>query len=160
MRNRQPAFTILEVLINIAIMSVIIGMIYFIYSAFSKQIAYYRADVEEELAFGNFCLRLKEDFFRAEKITGTAASFETVRYNDERIYYVVKNGYIYRDQKSNRDSLKVDKITVQTKIDPVSNEKVLEKISLGAFLFQKPLTFTAAKKYTEVLGLKEGDHGN
>ncbi|NHF59000.1 hypothetical protein FK220_006595 [Flavobacteriaceae bacterium TP-CH-4] len=151
MKTNLRAFTILEVLINIVIMSIIIGMVYFVYSSFSKQIYFYRSDVEEELALSSFCLRLKADFFQAEKIIGTAYSFEVVRYDTNRIQYEVANGFIYRTQAGNRDSLRIDKIEISSKIDPITNENLIRKAQLSTILFEAPMEFTVAKKYPSIL---------
>lgn len=159
MKTNLSAFTILEVLINIVIMSIIIGMVYFVYSSFSKQISLYRMDVEEEQALSSFYLRLKTDFFQTDKIIGSAKSFEAIMYDNTKVFYKVEKGYLYRIQNGNRDSLKIKKLDVSSKPHPVTHENMIEKVRLTTMLFEEPMELTVAKKYPSVLEYKT-DYGN
>ncbi len=147
MKTNLKAFTILEMLINIAIMSIIIGMVYFVYSSFAKQVSFYQMDVEEENTLSSFCLRLKADFFKADRIIGADNSFELVAYNTESIYYEVQNNYLFRRQQRDVDSLKIDKIDISSIIDPLTKESLVQKAQITTYLFDKKMEFTVAKKY-------------
>lgn len=159
MKTNLNAFTILEVLMNIVIMSIIIGMVYFVYSSFSKQISFYRMDVAEENTLNSFYLRLKTDFFQTDKIIGSTKSFEAIMYDNTKIFYKVEKGYLYRIQNGNRDSLKIKKLDVSSKTYHETQEKLIEKVRLITILFETPLELTFAKGYPSLLEYKT-DYGN
>ncbi len=140
-------------------MSIIIGMVYYVYSSFSKQVFEYRSGVDEELALSNFCLRLKADFFEAEKVVGTTNSFEAIRYDMSRSYYEVKKGYMYRIQNQNRDSLRIYRIDVSSIKDPNTNENLIQSAQMSFLLFEVPIQFKVAKKYLSIQDYKT-DYGN
>lgn len=135
-------------------MSIIIGMVYFVYSSFSKQVSFYQSDIEEENTLSSFYLRLKTDFFKADRIIGTNNSFELVQYDTKRVYYEVQNGYLFRRQQNDLDSLRIDKIDISLSIDPVTNESLVQKAEITTNLFEEKMNFTVAKKYPEMLEFK------
>jgi len=147
MKNKLSAFTILEMLINIAIMSIIIGMVYYIYSSFSKQIVFYQDDIQEEYILTSFCLRLKRDFYNAEKIKGSINSLELRSYNNNIINYEVGGEFLYRIQENDVDSLKISKLEVSILVNPMTKEDLVQKAEIIAFLFGERINFTVMKKY-------------
>jgi hypothetical protein len=147
MRNKLRAFTILEMLINITIMSIIIGMVYYIYSSFSKQIIFYQDDIQEEYVLTSFCLRLKRDFYNAEKIKGSINSLELISYSNKIINYEVGGEFLYRRQQNDVDSLRISKLDVSMLANPMTKENLVQKAQITAFLFGENINFTVMKKY-------------
>ena len=160
MKVSLRAFTILEMLINIAIMSIIVGMVYYIYTSFSKQVSFYQSDVEEKNSVSNFCLQIKTDFFKADKIIGNKNSFEVIMYDTSKtVNYEVENDFLYRIQNQIIDSLRINKINVSSKENFDFKESYIEKIEIQTFLFDEIIEFAAAKKYPGLLEFNI-DNGN
>ena len=156
-KNSVKAFTILEMLINIAIMSIIIGMVYYAYSSFAKQVSYYQSGVIEQNELDSFCLQLKTDFFNAEKIVGSTDSFEVFFYNTKSIKYEIKNGFLLRKQNQNVDSLRIRKVNVTTISNPDMNEILVQKAIITTYLFDEPIEYMVTKKYPTILKYIDAD---
>ena len=62
------AFTILEMIINLALMSIIVGMVYLVYGYFSKSLSQYSIMSTENFDLELFYSQLEEDFYIADKI--------------------------------------------------------------------------------------------
>lgn len=153
------AFTILEVLINMVIMSIIIGLVYFIYSSFSKQIIFYQSDVENENKVGNFCLQLKSDFFNAEKVVKSQDGFNILFYDTKAINYKINENLLIRKQYQNLDSLPIKNINLTTVNNKINQENFIQKITCIIYLFDETIEFNVSKKYPNILSKlpKNGD---
>lgn len=152
-KHSLKAFTIMEMLINMVIMSIIIGMVYYAYSSFAKQISYFQISVQKEINLDTFLLQLKTDFFKAEKIVQTNASnsFEVTFYNDNKINYTIKNNSLLRTQNSNVDSLLINKIYLETTTNPINQEKLVQKTTIICSLFNEPIEFVVTKNYPTII---------
>jgi len=153
-KNNIRAFTILEMLINIAIMSIIIGIVYFVYSSFARQVSNYQINIEEQMEFDSFSLQLKTDFFNAEKIVALTDSFEILFYNTKSVKYEITDKYLLRKQNQNVDSLRIIKVTLDRVSSLDSSANLIRKVIVTAPLFNEPIEYVVTKKYSRILDYK------
>ncbi len=148
-KNKLKAFTVLEMLINMAITAIIIGTVYYAYLSFSKQVSLYQKTIEEEMNLDSFLTQLKTDFFKAEKIIQSKdQSFNIIFYNEEEINYSANDNYFLRVQNSNVDSIEIKKIDIQTEVNTVNQEKRVKKATVFCSLFSESIEFSVSKNNT------------
>lgn len=150
-KNNIKAFTILEMLINIAIMSIIIGIVYFIYSSFARQVSNYQINIEEQMKLDNFSLQLKTDFFNAQKIVASTGSFEVFFYNAKSIKYEITDKYLIRKQNQNTDTLRIKKIVLNKITSLDSKTNLIRRAVITTSIFNEPVEYVITKKYPEML---------
>lgn len=143
--NRLKAFTVMEVLINILLMAILVGMIYFVYSSFVQQVRFYERNTAEQNALITFCTQLKRDFFEAEKITNSTSSFQVVFYDTQVVDYRIGKNYLYRKQGQNKDSLKIRAIS--KKWISGQNQDLLNQINFQTVLYDNPIDYKISKEY-------------
>ena len=141
------AFTILEMLINLVIMSLLIGLVYFAYASFAKQVTNYKDIIEEQNTVHRLHTQLKIDFFTSEKVIKTINGFRVVNYDDTTIEYVVETKNLTRKQNQVSDSITIKDIEIQYEQKIFSNEEWIKEISIETILFNEILTFSVYKNY-------------
>lgn len=67
--NNIKAFTILEIVISLAIMSIIVAMVYVIYSLLSKQLYEYKSETELVNNYSQLDVALKRDIYSSKKLS-------------------------------------------------------------------------------------------
>lgn len=146
-RSMVRAFTVMEVLINILLTAIIIGMVYFIYLSFIKQIGLFEENIERQNDMEIFCLQLKKDFLGSEKIINSPNSFRMVFYDKGTVDYAIGKKFLYRKQNSNLDSLEVSNISREWDLNSRSGEQLLNKLSLEIVLFENSISYGLRKEY-------------
>jgi len=108
------AFTILESIITLALISIIISMVYLVIAYFSKNVNEYTLISSENFELNLFNLKLREDFYNSERIISNNAEDFTVHFYDEsQVFYTQKNNYLYRKTPISKDSLKIKGLQIQ-----------------------------------------------
>ncbi|WP_396591872.1 type II secretion system protein J [Allomuricauda sp. R78024] len=157
MKNTIKAFTIMEVLINMLISSIIIGMVYFTYVSYIKQLSFFRKDVEEKNHLNRFVFQLKSDFYSAEKVLSKPKSFQIVLYNTENINYKMLGEQLVREQKKNQDSLHIQSVSLHTIKHLQSQEELIQRVSINAYLFDEPIELVITKDYPTIIQLERSN---
>lgn len=152
--SKLKAFTILEMLINLTIMSIIMGLIYFAYSSFVQQVINYQKSIDEQNELTRIYVQLKTDFYKADKVIKTFKGFQTVPYNNKRIEYRITDKYLIRNQLGMLDTLDIQKVSVISYTNEISSEDLVTKIEVRTLLFEEPLLFTLVKEYAPNLKIK------
>jgi len=149
-RTSLKAFTLLEVLINITIMSIIIGLVYYIFSSLGQQFRIYQNSLLQKTNLRSFQVNLNQDFFLANRIYGEKNQFELINYNDAIIYYNLNDGFLYRTQGSLTDSIEVVSMKIFSE-DYISNENLVTGVSIRTSLFNESIDLNVQKRYPSIL---------
>jgi len=144
------AFTLLEMIINLTLMSIIVSMIYVVYAYFSKNVYEYSKTSSENFAVQSFYAQLKEDFFYSDKIISeNGKDFTVVFYNDEFIQYKVHKNYLFRKAKRSKDSIKTKSVQLDflENEDPNKEEHLITGIKIKSILYKKETPLRVYKNY-------------
>lgn len=152
--NNVKAFTILEMLINLTMMSIIMGLIYFAYSSFVQQVINYQRSIDEQNDLSRSYVQLKIDFYNADRVVNGYQGFKTVSYNNTEIEYTITNKYLIRKQIGVVDSLALNKIKIETVLHSKTKEDLITRMVINTSLFDEPIEFTVGKEYAPNLKLK------
>ncbi len=140
----------MEVLINILLTAIIIGMLYFLYTSFIKQISMYQSSIKEQNELNGFCLQLKKDFFKAGKIINSGNTFKIFFYDTKSVDYAITENYIYRKQNGRTDSLRIKKVSKNWILTPKTKEQLVNALVIETMLFNKPVNYTLTKDYQSI----------
>ncbi|WP_298538919.1 type II secretion system protein [uncultured Aquimarina sp.] len=152
--SKVRAFTILEMLINLTIMSIIMGLIYFAYASFVKQVVNYQASIDEQNELTTSYVQLRTDFFNAERIVKSYKGFKVIPYNNKEIEYKITEKYLIRRQVHMLDTLSINKLTISSDFNSITKEDLITKMMIETTLFDEPIEFIIAKDYAPNLKLK------
>ncbi|MFC5048343.1 type II secretion system protein J [Aquimarina hainanensis] len=141
------AFTILEMLVNLAIMSIILGLIYFAYSTFVDQIRLYRESMEQQDKLSGMYLRMKTDFYEAVKIIKTPEGFSAIGYDESSIGYTVQPQQLIRTQGMIKDTIAIEKVVLFSETDKNTGEIYIHKAEIRTTMFEESLSLWVAKQY-------------
>jgi len=148
--KKIKAFTILEMIINLALMSIIISMVYFVYSFFSETVSDYSNMSEENFETQLFYMLLKDDFYLSDKVVSlNEGDFNIVFYNEETITYIQKNEYLFRQKGLQIDSLKVTELQFEFLLNDTkeASEKLIKSITVKSLLYNKEVPLFVYKNY-------------
>lgn len=146
--EKQPAFTVIEILLTIAITSVIISVIYVIYANFSKQVHsfFYNSITSSEVY--SFYQQMRVDAFQSNSMQYFNNEIVFEKYNTSEIRYKKEGDSMYRYFKGNKgrgafvNTIKGYPLKVTYK-----GKKLVEKISLETKIYDQPIQFTIFKNY-------------
>ncbi|SRX75260.1 hypothetical protein [Aequorivita antarctica] len=152
------AFTILEMIINLALMSIIVSMVYVVYGYFSKNMTEYSLMTTENFEMASFNTRLKEDFYKADKIISTnGGKFTVIFYDETSVVYRQGEQYLYRENSITRDSIRSKGVTFTFLYSdlPKNSENLIKNVLVNAELYGNDVSLFAYKKYfSNYLNLK------
>jgi len=153
--SKVKAFTILEMLVNLTIMSIIMGMIYFAYSSFVQQVIGYQKSVQEQNELTSSCVQLKMDFYTAEKVVKNDKKFTVVFYDvSKKVSYNFTDKYLIRKQLNMLDTLAVEELKVEVQKNEITNEDLVKTLRVKTRLFDEPMEFVIHKTYAPNIVLK------
>jgi len=144
------AFTILEMLINLAIMAIIISMVYFVYIYFSKNMADYSEIVSGNFEVQSFYGGLKEDFFLSDKVTVENGRDFTIHFYDGRkVAYYQKSGFLIRDNTVGKDSIQLVGLKIDFLHTPrgIKSKELVRSVTLTTNLLEKNINLFVYKTY-------------
>lgn len=152
------AFTILEMIINLALMSIIVSMVYVVYGYFSKNMTEYSLMTSENFEMASFNIRLKEDFYKADKIIPVNGNdFKVLFYDETSVAYRQGDKYLYRENGITRDSIRSKGVSL-TFLNPDSSrspESLIKNVLVSAELYGNDVSLFAYKNYfSNYLNLK------
>lgn len=152
------AFTILEMIINLAFMSIIVSMVYMIYGYFSKNMTEYSLMTSENFEMASFNTRLKEDFYKADKIVSlNGKEFKILFYDETFVNYRQGEQYLYRENSNTKDSIRSNGIafTFLYPDSPKNPGNLVKNILVSAELYGNAVSLFAYKNYfSNYLNLK------
>ncbi len=152
--SKVKAFTILEMLINLTIMSIIMGLIYFAYSSFVQQVINYQSSIEQQNKLSRTYVQLKADFYNADRIVRNNKDFAILKYNTKEIRYKVTGTYLIRNQAGMLDTLQIDDIHMESNLNLITKEELITKMVVKTMLFEEPIEFMVIKEYAPNLTIK------
>lgn len=101
--NKIKAFTFIEVTINLVIMSIIVSVVYYSYSIFSKQLLLFSNQIEVVNNLNQINVVLKNDVHHSKKMTKYKDMIKLVLYDNSEVLYEVINHKISRTVNSKTD---------------------------------------------------------
>ncbi|MBX2828093.1 MAG: type II secretion system GspH family protein [Flavobacteriaceae bacterium] len=142
------AFTLLEMVINMAIMGIIVGMVYMVYVLFSSHVggyALFSTEFNNAKAFHN---QLQEEVLTCDRIVPTPNDgFSMVFYDESEVVYHRKGAWLYREKNRMKDSLAIVGLNFKFLMQENSGDKLVESISITSSLQGRSVPFYVAKQY-------------
>lgn len=152
------AFTILEMIINLALMSIIVSMVYLVYGYFSKNMAEYSLMTSENFEMASFNTRLQEDFYKADKILSLSGKeFKVLFYDETFVIYRQEKDFLYRLKGKMMDSIRSNglQFTFANPVMPQDSENLVKNILITTELYGNTIPLFAYKNYfSNYLNLK------
>ena len=127
------AFTILEALISLVLMSIIIGLIFTLINFMDKQLMMMANENNQELEYNLFNTTIKRDIHTSNDFEFAQDVIVLKNYNESDIIYTVIEDGILRDTGITRDTFNLNAaLTTYTKsdVESLSNNKVELDIAL------------------------------
>lgn len=145
-------------IINLALMSIIISMVYVVYGYFSKNMTEYSLMTSENFEMASFNTRLKEDFYNADKIIPVnEKEFKVLFYDETFVSYRQGEHFLYRLNGNTRDSVRSNGIAFTFLFpDLLKNpENLVKNVLVDAELYGNAISLFAYKNYfSNYLNLK------
>ncbi len=155
MRSSVKAFTVLEMLINMVIMSIIVTMVYYLYTSFSQQVYSYQNATDEGRVLQSWYGQLKKDCYLANKIIETPDGvLEFHFYDNHMVHYKYENQRLLRLQATDTLDMKALKLDTETFEHVLTNEQLVYKIAVATELFGETIDIAVAKKYAPNLTMQ------
>lgn len=146
-RTKLKAFTILEMLMSLGVMTLVISMVYFMYVSFSSQVYGYFNDASSSNQVYGFYKQFRKDAYQATNITKKNNSLILYFYDKKEVYYNFESTQLVRKQFEQLDSI----ILKEFKISYLGNKKytknIVNKITFKTMLLGREIDFTINKKY-------------
>lgn len=127
--TRLRAFTIVEVIVNVVIMSLIVGFVYFIYVSFGNQFSNYQRQMEVGFGYKNFVSALRHDLYASSLVIGSNSDIEVLFYDGSKTNYYFREGFFYRKKGEVVDSIATKAVEVwYTENETYLNQELIEKV--------------------------------
>lgn len=130
-------------------MSIIVSMVYVVYGYISKNASDYSLMTAENLELKSFSTRLKEDMFKADRISTTnSREFRMTFYDNSFVEYVHQQSHLIRMAGITRDSIKVSSISINY-LDtiPGQGEMLIKNMLINADLYGSTAPIYIYKDY-------------
>ncbi|MAY21687.1 MAG: hypothetical protein CMC74_02805 [Flavobacteriaceae bacterium] len=144
------AFTILEIVISMAVMAIIITMVYLVYIFFTKNTSEYASMLTENFEMELFYSLLKEDFYKSDKVLVQEDNgFLVVYYDQSEVSYYSKAGFLFREIQNKKDSIPLGYLEVNTLFEkPMQGtENLVQSVSINSELLQQGVPLFVFKEY-------------
>lgn len=120
LKNKHiPAFTLVEVLVSMAVTAIVIGIVFVIFSIMAERMADYRDQNEPISEMNRLSYALTRDFHEASQVEVLDDNILCSSYNSARSSYVFADFYIVRQQEAFRDTFRL--APLELKIDTLEN---------------------------------------
>ena len=147
---KLKAFTILEIIIALALTSIIVSMVYAFFLFMSKSTNNYITHSTENMLVQLFYTNLKREAYISEEIVSTnSENFDMNFYNGEKVQYSMKGDYLFRSKNNQRDSIRVKNVSIEAVDLPSlkNNNHLVESIHISAHLFDNEIPMRVYKNY-------------
>jgi hypothetical protein len=137
-------------LITLSLLGIIVSMVYVVYGYFSKNMQDFTTMSSENFEIQSFYTLLKEDFFNSDKALCLNGKDLTLFFYDEsRVRYIQKKGYLYRQTPRTKDSIPLKKIEIEYLINEaeVTSVNPIKSVSVYTLLFGKEMPLFVYKEY-------------
>ena len=143
------AFTILEIVIALAIMSIIVGITYSIYTMLSGHLISYDRNTEVTNSYNELDTRLQLDFYNAHTFTYKmdTISFEA---NNDTITYTYFEDQFIRKSNQRLDTFSIKITSFKALSEKYSKAKPYKGIVVNYDLLGVPITATYFKNFGNV----------
>lgn len=120
-KNHIPAFTLLELVLNITVVGILMSNIYMGFNFFSKQLNEYQKLQEQTINLQQSYAVIEQDFFYCKEYHNTGSQLKIITVQNKSITYNILNDSIQR---------RINQLTETLPIK-VSSEKFKTKSNLG-----------------------------
>ncbi len=143
------AFTLLEIIITLALMSIVVSLVYVVYGYLARNLNDYAVMSNENYELRQFFTQLKEDIYHCDLLTTTNKKDYRLKFYDESIItYSLIDNYLHRKVGNTNDSIAIDVLSLnylwQTSnytLVPITEMRVTSK------LYGKEVSFYVYKEY-------------
>jgi len=147
---KTRAFTLLEVVINLAIMGVVSGMVFTLYVLFSKNVGDYGKISNEKFEIQSFHSALKDDFFKSDKVLQEdEETFMVLFYDETAIRYQGRDGFLFRQVGDHQDSIPMTgmEFKIWERQSAPEDSNFIEHLKITSRLLDQPTQLLVSKKY-------------
>lgn len=146
---RVAAFTILEMVVTLLLMSIVISMVYVIFDYMSKNTRDYIVMTQEDFELRHFQSLLQQDVYTSEKIITTEPqSFQANFYNGSVSTYKNSNGYLFRKYNNQLDSIPLQSLILGfVSQEQNLKDSIVSNIAITSRLFGKNTPIYVFKNY-------------
>ncbi|SEC56469.1 prepilin-type N-terminal cleavage/methylation domain-containing protein [Tenacibaculum sp. MAR_2009_124] len=161
-RNKVKGYTILELLIAMVITSIIISILYILFSMLSQRCLAFNRNEFEVTQISMLKNTLKRDFYKSDYLIFDLGQLTCIG-NNQTISYSLGDGFVTRRLKENSN---VDTFEVKVKqINPVffdeKDLKILKNLSIRVDFLGRDLGFHFSKEYSsDILTNQKFGYGN
>ncbi|AWM15202.1 hypothetical protein DI487_15940 [Flavobacterium sediminis] len=136
-----PAFSIVEVMVSMAITAIIIGLIFGIFSIVSEQILLFKEQNQYTADFNRLSYSISKAIFESEKMQLQENSLYFQTYDGKTLIYNQQDDFLIRKAAQFTDTfqLQFQQIRLDTVYNP-SKSKVFQKLELQLEANKQPYT--------------------
>lgn len=144
-----PAFTLIEVVVALAVLSIVTALTYNGFSYLSRGTQSYMENSAEHLQLMGFVSRLERDLAIADEVYWQEDEVQLEFYNGTFLKYELSRGYFKRVAENVRDSVPAKNIRVKTveSATEFQAQPLLESLEVDALLFDQTVPLYFFKEY-------------
>lgn len=145
--TKLKAFTILEMLMSLGVMSLIVSFVYFLYVSFSGQVQdYFKTTTTTEEVYG-FYTQFRKEVYLATSIKSVKNKLQLVNYDEKVVEYYFDSKFLIRKQQNQTDSLRLVDFDWKYLSNRNSKEQLVNNIVFKTLLYGKEIEFSINKSY-------------
>ncbi len=146
---KVAAFTLFEMIIAMALLSIVIALVYTSVSMAGGRAHNYSKNANEHLQLLAFSQHLEEDLATATHVFWDEPNaFTLINYDASRVTYILENTFLYRQKEAVKDSIPVNQIEVNAiKVNTPDKRPLLRELWVETRLFGQPLRLYFFKEY-------------
>lgn len=129
MNRNLKAFTILEALISLILISIIIALSYSLINLMGKQLTLFEKENAQVLEYNLFNTTLKNDIENSNDFEVDKEQLHLMSYNDNEITYIINGSDVWREQQNNVDTFKIH-VTDYKFISNLANTQMILNLTL------------------------------
>ena len=147
---KVPAFTLIEVVIALAVLSIVTGLTYNGFSYLAQSTKGYINNTASHLELMGFANRVEADFTQAEAVfKGPEDAIEMEFYNGEHVRYQMRNAHLVRFAQGITDSIAANTLTLYMvpQKESFEGKELIQEITINAQLFNQAVPLYFFKPY-------------
>lgn len=148
--SKIKAFTILEMLMSIGIITLIISMLYFVYVSFSSQVSEYYKESRSVNDTYNFYSQLRLDAYQANTIFKEGDNIVFEFYDNKKVFYFLDGTFLVRKQNNMNNKIYLKDYHVN-EIKSNHLKLLINEMEFKTQLMGRPFNFKVNKTYPSFL---------
>lgn len=147
---KVPAFTLIEVVVALAVLSIVTGLTYNGFSYLAQSTKGYINNTASHLELMGFANRMEADFTQAEVVfKGPEDSIALEFYNGDKVQYQMRNAHLIRFAQGITDSIAANNLRLYMvpQQEQFQGQELVQEITINAQLFNQAVPLYFFKSY-------------